>query len=186
MDFFLELCDHYFLDAVWAKLVPISAFLSDSSINALNGTTPLKLSMTSSLGSQWSHFISSARLPHPQITAETVGRTLLEGSEVSAWPRDYIPRQLVSLTVLTYIGIHILYFLFASLSYYLIFNHDMMRHPRFLKNQVRLEIESSLRAFPGMIALTLPWFQAEVMGYSMLYNDVGKYGWGYMLFSTVW
>jgi len=59
----------------------------------------------------------------------------------------------------------------------------MMRHPRFLKNQVRLEISSSIRAFPGMTLLTLPWFQAEVMGYSRLYNDVGEFGWGYLVFS---
>ena len=34
------------------------------------------------------------------------------------------------------IGIVLLYFVFAGASYYLIFDKRMMRHPRFLKNQV--------------------------------------------------
>ncbi|KAG6373446.1 C5-sterol desaturase [Boletus reticuloceps] len=102
----------------------------------------------------------------------------------SAWPRDHIPRQLLSLIVVTLVGIHLLYFIFAGLSFRLIFNHDMMRHPRFLKNQIRAEILSSLKAFPGMTLLTLPWFQAEVMGYSKLYDDVSEYGWFYLVFSV--
>ena len=59
-----------------------------------------------------------------------------------------------------------------------------MRHPRFLKNQVRLEIQTSLRAFPVMTLLTLPWFQAEVRGYSMLYDGLDTYGYFY-LFASV-
>jgi Delta7-sterol 5-desaturase len=35
-----------------------------------------------------------------------------------------------------------------------------------------------------MMLLTLPWFQAEVMGYSWLYDDVGKYGWFYFFASV--
>ncbi|KAH0833289.1 C5-sterol desaturase [Lanmaoa asiatica] len=101
----------------------------------------------------------------------------------SAWPRDYIPRQLLSLVVITMIGIHLLYFVFAGLSYRYIFNHEMMRHPRFLKNQIRSEIQCSMKAFPGMTLLTLPWFQAEVMGYSRLYDDVSEYGWLYLALS---
>ncbi|SJL03041.1 uncharacterized protein ARMOST_06386 [Armillaria ostoyae] len=54
----------------------------------------------------------------------------------------------ISLSVLTLIGIYALYFIFAWLSYKFIFNHDMMRHPKFLPNQVRLEIMTSVRAFP--------------------------------------
>ncbi|KAK0235262.1 fatty acid hydroxylase [Armillaria nabsnona] len=102
----------------------------------------------------------------------------------SSWSRDYIPRQIISLSVLTLIGIYALYFIFAWLSYKFIFNHDMMRHPKFLPNQVRLEIMTSVRAFPVMTLLTLPWFQAEVMGYSKLYDGLDTYGWPY-LFASV-
>jgi len=86
--------------------------------------------------------------------------------------------------VLTLIGIHIIYFLFAGLSYAFIFNHDMMRHPRFLKNQVKNEIRASLKAFPLMTLLTLPWFQAEVMGYSRLYDGADRYGYAYLVLSV--
>ncbi|CAE7133802.1 unnamed protein product [Rhizoctonia solani] len=102
----------------------------------------------------------------------------------SAWPRDYIPRQLISLCVITYIGIYILYFVFAALSYYFIFDHNMMKHPKFLKNQVKLEIQSAQRAFPGMIILTLPWFLGEVRGYSRLYSDPAEYGYTYLVLSV--
>ncbi|KAH7879987.1 fatty acid hydroxylase [Lentinula edodes] len=126
------------------------------------------------------------------VTSTTVESTL------SAWPRSYMPRQILSLSVLTLIGIHLLYFLVASFSYYFIFNHDMMLHPRFLPNQVRKEIRTSLKAFPLMTLLTLPWFLGEVRGWSRLYTNVddmdmsliGDFGgWGsavYMVFSAVW
>ncbi|KAG6896658.1 hypothetical protein C0992_006857, partial [Termitomyces sp. T32_za158] len=60
----------------------------------------------------------------------------------------------------------------------------MMRHPRFLKNQIKLEIQCSLRAFPVMMLLTLPWFQAEVMGYSRLYDGLDTYGYFYLVASV--
>lgn len=91
---------------------------------------------------------------------------------------------MISVTILTVLGIHALYFIFAGLSYYFIFNHEMMKHPKFLKNQVRQEIQSSLRGFPGMTALTLPVFMAEVRGYSQMYDDVDKYGWTYLVLSV--
>lgn len=42
----------------------------------------------------------------------------------------------------------------------------MMKHPRFLKNQVRLEIEASLKTFMPLDLLTTPWFVLEVRGHS--------------------
>lgn len=116
--------------------------------------------------------------------ATTSNFTSISYTTQSVWPRDYIPRQIISLSVITLIGIHCLYFVFAWLSYRYIFNHDMMRHPRFLENQVKMEIESSLRAFPVMTLLTLPWFQAEVMGYSKLYDNVEDYGLTYLVLSV--
>ncbi|KAI6155641.1 C5-sterol desaturase [Pisolithus tinctorius] len=110
--------------------------------------------------------------------------TTIASSPQSAWPRDYFFRQILSLSVITLIGIHLLYFVFAGLSYKFIFNHDMMRHPRFLQNQIKLEIQTSLKAFPMMTLLTLPWFQAEVMGYSRLYDNVDQYGWTYLVLSV--
>lgn len=154
MDLLLQIADDLVLDKVWAKLVPLS---TPEQFQALNSSITIPTS-----------FYASVIQPLPLI---------------SAWPREYIPRQIISLIILTTIGIHILYFLFAWLSYKFIFNHDMMRHPRFLKDQIKLEIQCSLRAFPGMTILTLPWFQAEVMGYSRLYDGLDTYGYFYLFAS---
>ena len=177
MDLVLKISDDLILDRVWAHLVPLSAF--STSLNATTKFLPLPSSST------WSQLVS--HLPHPPLSHHDLASTFANSQSqlfVSAWPRDYIPRQILSLSVLTLVGIHILYFTFAGLSFKYIFNHDMMRHPRFLKNQVRLEIQTSLRAFPVMMLLTLPWFQAEVMGYSKLYDGVDTYGYFY-LFASV-
>jgi Delta7-sterol 5-desaturase len=184
MDLVLKICDDYVFDKVWAHLVPLSAFTSPEFTSSQGGITNASsiISLVST-NSKWSQLISS--LPHPPLPELTSSSILNSSSQnISAWPRDYIPRQLLSLIVITVIGIHLLYFIFAGLSYTFIFNHDMMRHPRFLKNQIKLEIMCSLQSFPGMTALTLPWFQAEVMGYSKMYDDVGKYGWTYFVLSV--
>ncbi|KAK7438046.1 c-5 sterol desaturase [Stygiomarasmius scandens] len=174
MDFLLDTCDSLFLDSVWATLVPASAF---------NSSVPVLPILAQSVDKwSWNHLVS--HLPHPLLSPmESIPNGT--NSDVSAWPRDYIPRQIISLSVLTLIGIHLLYFIFAWTSYTFIFNHDMMKHPRFLKNQVRLEIQSSLKAFPVITLLTLPWFLGEVRGKSKLYTDIEAHGgWTYMVLSV--
>lgn len=191
MDLFLQVSDDLFLDNLYAKLVPASAFASSvvnstlrHSAAALNNSSQFPILASGPLSSTWSHLVSY--LPHPPLPEELLhAPSLASIPATSGWPRDYIPRQVISLVVLTMIGIHILYFVFASLSYFYIFNHKMMDHPRFLKNQVRQEIICSLKAFPGMMLLTLPWFLGEVRGYSQLYENVEDYGWGYFFFSVI-
>jgi sterol desaturase/sphingolipid hydroxylase (fatty acid hydroxylase superfamily) len=87
----------------------------------------------------------------------------------------------------------LLYFSIATFSYYYIFDHRMKLHPRFLKNQVRQEIQFSLEAFPMLDLLTLPWFVGDVRGWSKLYDSMeeGPFGavggwqpWAYMLVSA--
>jgi lathosterol oxidase len=181
MDLVLSIADEYVFDKVWAKLVPLSAFPSTAASLALSNSTFANPIARSS--SAWSQLV--AHLPRPQISTEELASISAKPlAQISAWPRDYVPRQVLSLSVITLVGIHILYFLFAWLSYQFIFNHEMMKHPRFLKNQVKLEIQCSLRAFPGMTLLTLPWFQGEVMGYSKLYDGVDTYGYTYLVLSV--
>ncbi|EIW77359.1 hypothetical protein CONPUDRAFT_84469 [Coniophora puteana RWD-64-598 SS2] len=139
----------------------------------------LDLADTYVLDSVWARLLPTAA--HSPIISNVTSPSL---PFASAWARDFVPRQLISLSVLSFVGIHMLYFVIATLSYYIVFDHKMMRHPRFLPHQVKLEIETSVRAFPGMILLTVPLFQAEVMGYSRLYEDVGEYGWMYLVCSV--
>ena len=86
-----------------------------------------------------------------------------------------------------------MYFSVGTMAYFLIFDHRMKMHPRFLKNQVRQEIMFSLEAFPMLDLLTIPWFLGDVRGYSMLYDSVaeGPFGvtggwlpWAYMAVSA--
>lgn len=170
MDLVLRICDDYFLDKVWARLIPLPAY-SPSSPDLANTTVNFI-----PIVSTWISY-----LPRPPLQQKSYSII-----QVSAWPREYIPRQIISLCVITLIGIHVLYFLFAWISYKFIFNHEMMKHPRFLKNQVKLEIQTSLRSFPAMMLLTLPWFQAEVMGYSKMYDGLDTYGYFYLFASVPW
>ncbi|KAG9029596.1 c-5 sterol desaturase [Tulasnella sp. JGI-2019a] len=186
MDVILHFADEFALDKVYAKVLPLAAFINTHASNP--STSPLvALPATPS----WSSILQS--MPHPSLPFAIPSGSGADANfsvaattkfALSAWPRDYLPRQIVSLTVLTVVGIHLLYFTFATLSYYYIFNHEVMKHPKFLKNQVRLEIKTSLMTFPTIAILTLPWFIAEVRGGSRLYDSVEEYGWTYFLLSV--
>ena len=97
-------------------------------------------------------------------------------------PRDNILRQALSLCFITYLFGVLLYFLFSSASYYFIYNKDQMKHPRFLKNQVALEMKLTMISLPIMAIFTTFFFLAEVRGFSKLYLDVSAHGWAYMIF----
>ena len=75
----------------------------------------------------------------------------------------------------------ILYFIFASLSYYFIFDKTYKSHPKFLASQIKKEITLTMYSLPQMAVLTAPWFLAEVQGYSKLYLYPEEYGWWYMV-----
>ena len=77
-------------------------------------------------------------------------------------PRDDPMRQLASLLVIVTTGAFVLYLATATFSYYFIFDHRLMKHKRFLKNQVRLEIECALSNLPLMSLITCPLFLLEV------------------------
>lgn len=51
----------------------------------------------------------------------------------ASWPEDNFFRQTLSLLIVTNLGAYILYFVFATFSYYFIFDHSLMKHPQFLK-----------------------------------------------------
>ncbi|SAM83492.1 probable sterol delta 5,6-desaturase [Ustilago bromivora] len=202
MDLVLEIADTYALDKVWAAAWPAlprsiaknpSTLVSLASSSTSNLTSALGLSTdaptwaasasTSAFApSSWfsNHVLQKA--VSSSLSGEHVDWSALQ--HVSALPRESIIRQTVSLLVLTYIGILILYFTFAGLSYKYLFNKEMEKHPRFLKNQVKLEIEASMRAFLPLDFLTIPWFVLEVRGHSKLYNNISDYGWAYALLSV--
>lgn len=160
MDVILEVLDPVVLDKVYAWALPhpgATGGISNSSASAYAANSTAGLDF------------SSAAAP----------------DSASLWPRDNIYRQITSILALTQLGATSLYFFFSALSYYFIYDRRLEYHPRFLKNQVRQEISSSMRAVPVINILTLPWFLAEVRGHSLLYGDVSEYGWPFLLVSTV-
>jgi lathosterol oxidase len=124
--------------------------------------------------------------PAPASSFSNATLGLKELPAVSLYARDAIPRQIASLFVVALSAALFLYFLFCTLSYYFVYDRRLEHHPKFLPQQKRQEIISSLIAAPVIDVLTLPWFLGEVRGYSKLYDRVGDHGWAYFAFSAVW
>ncbi|KAH8922506.1 hypothetical protein BT69DRAFT_1220188 [Atractiella rhizophila] len=138
----------------------------------------------SNAGSSYSTLPNDTYSPSPDLVCVAT---------VSRYARDNIFRQFTSLYVLTAIGIFVLYFSVAGLSYYFLFDKRLRKHPKFLKNQEKQEIIHSLQTFLPLDALTTPWFLGEVRGHSMIYDgfrdgpwgssNLGSYG--YIVFSSL-
>jgi len=60
------------------------------------------------------------------------------------------------------------------LSYTFVFDKNTFNHPKFLKNQIRLEIKQATDAIPIMAIFTVPFFVAEVRGYSKIYDTLPR------------
>ncbi|KAI1085724.1 C-5 sterol desaturase [Whalleya microplaca] len=89
---------------------------------------------------------------------------------MSAWDRDNIYRQSITLFLITWIFGFLLYFIFATLSYIFIFDKKTVYHPKYLKNQMWLEIKQANASMPGIAMLTVPFWLLEVNGYTRLYD----------------
>ncbi|KAI7861939.1 hypothetical protein BDF14DRAFT_1886640 [Spinellus fusiger] len=121
---------------------------------------------------------------------KTISASFLNNSTAygvfDSWDRDNAYRQTVSFTLILTVGGILFYLFAATLSYYFVYDHDMMKHPKFLKNQIRMEIECALTALPGIAVMTAPWFVGEVKGYSQIYGGVpqGFIGWAWIVLSV--
>lgn len=105
----------------------------------------------------------------------------------ATWPEDDFFRQTISLLFITNLGAYILYFFFATLNYYFVFDHSLMKHPQFLKNQVYREIMFTVQALPWISIPTVSLFMLELRGYSKLYDDIGEFpnGWFQLIVSIL-
>ncbi|KAJ5519026.1 Fatty acid hydroxylase [Penicillium expansum] len=91
-------------------------------------------------------------------------------AEASLWKRDDIARQALSLYVITWLFAMIMYLLGSLLLYHTLFDKRLLKHPRFLQEQIKLEINQGVSAIPVMTLLTVPFFLAEIRGWSKLYD----------------
>eukprot|EP01104_Vermistella_antarctica_P018734 TRINITY_DN7055_c0_g1_i1.p1 TRINITY_DN7055_c0_g1~~TRINITY_DN7055_c0_g1_i1.p1 ORF type:complete len:303 (-),score=78.34 TRINITY_DN7055_c0_g1_i1:100-1008(-) len=104
-------------------------------------------------------------------------------SDESFFHREHIVRQSTTLWFIMTFGAFVMYLLFATLSYYTLWDRTMEDHAKFLPNQVRKEMTLSLTSMPIMAAFTIPILLAEVRGYSQLYDNWDDYGLPYYILS---
>jgi len=152
MDVVLEGFDTYLFDRIYAQWFPAS--------NATITTNSGDWKAQAANHSDYQFYPASNYLSFPP--SSWIHR--------SSWPRDNIWRQTLSLHLITCLFGIAVYFVCASLSYYFVFDKNTSNHPKYLKNQVRLEIQQTLRSIPVMAIFTTPVFVAEVCGYSKLYD----------------
>ncbi|KAK9359153.1 hypothetical protein V1504DRAFT_458844 [Lipomyces starkeyi] len=169
MDIVLETADAFLFDHIYAKLFPVPQAVT-TLLQATEPSNELLLSLLKNLSLS---YIPSEPYEYTFVSAPTT-------AYLSTIPRTNIVRQSISLFLITWIFGVLLYFLFASLSYFLIFDKRTMDHPKYLKNQMRMEIQQALSSVPWMSLYTVPWFLAEIHGYSHMYWDPNRYGKAYL------
>ncbi|KAK9450734.1 uncharacterized protein V1518DRAFT_411561 [Limtongia smithiae] len=169
MDIVLEAADAYLFDYVYAKLFPVPQAVA-ALIQTAGPSTDLVTSLAKNLSLSYI----------PTQPYKTTIFTAPPTAYLSTVPRDNIIRESISLFLLVWIFGIVLYFLFASLSYAFIFDKRTMNHPKYLKNQMRMEITQAMSSMPWMSLYTVPWFVFEVKGYSMLYWDPNEYPKSYL------
>ncbi|KAK4215384.1 hypothetical protein QBC37DRAFT_124996 [Rhypophila decipiens] len=150
MDVILEVADQFLWDPMYAYILPARPAPYDYPDKFSNATHH----------STWQY--------KPSTTF--INLTPGPAAYASAWDRDNIYRQSLSLFLMIWLFGLAIYFVFATLSYFFVFDKTTMKHPRFLKNQILLEIKQANQSFPGMAALTVPIVLLELKGYSKLYD----------------
>jgi lathosterol oxidase len=153
MDIILEVVDAFIADPIYAYLAPAHPAPYDfPAATAANTTAQTFSTWTYKPATQYLHIQPS------------------QAAYMTSMPRDNVWRQFITLYCITWVFGMVIYFLFASLSFFFIFDKRTLDHPKFIKNQISLEIISALRAIPGLAALTAPVFLAEVRGFGKLYD----------------
>ncbi|KUL83656.1 hypothetical protein ZTR_11045 [Talaromyces verruculosus] len=146
MDVFLDICDTFFFDRLYATILPRTDLpnndtLYDTGIEAYNHHVQLYYPLPAS---QW--------------------------ATSSSWKRDDLSRQAVSLFLITWLFGVLIYLLGSTLLYHTIYNKSLLQHPKYLPHQIRQEIAQSMLAMPVMALLTVPFFLAEIHGWTKLYD----------------
>ncbi|THV51391.1 hypothetical protein BGAL_0112g00120 [Botrytis galanthina] len=155
MDIALEVTDKYFFDHFYSALLPAKPILLNAIGEQINGTL-----LDPRTASTWQYHPSNSFLQFEPTDA----------AYTSQWDRDNIFRQAFSLFLITWIAGAAIYFTISTLSYLFVFDKTTFQHPKFLKNQIRMEISQACNSMPLMSILTTPFFLAEVRGYSKLYD----------------
>ncbi|RCK61080.1 Delta(7)-sterol 5(6)-desaturase [Candida viswanathii] len=209
MDIVLEICDYFLFDRVYAGVFPKDGaaheyIKSSPIIQALSNISLPKSQIVDSFSTNSTMLASSAasnfslasvtpsdipkyifsKIVNYQDQSEIYGlapKLLPAGNyfDASFLGRANIFREFLSLFIVTTIFGWALYFLVASVSYVFVFDRNIFNHPRYLKNQMSLEIGLATRAIPVMVLLTCPFFMLELRGFSFLYFNIDESTGGY-------
>ncbi|QIW98434.1 hypothetical protein AMS68_003952 [Peltaster fructicola] len=186
MDVVLEFFDTYVFDRAFATFAPIGHAYS---VFEPISTLAAGLKQYGAENESWAHA--------GQTIAGDVaqnGWTWTPASQFVSFPpsqyayqssmdRDNIWRQAISLYFLTWFSATAIYFLCATLSYVFVFDKTTFNHPKYLKNQIRMEIRQTLESIPIMTIFTVPFFVAEVRGHGFMYDTISTAPFNHFLFN---
>ncbi|AET37725.1 C-5 sterol desaturase Ecym_1501 [Eremothecium cymbalariae DBVPG len=182
MDLVLEVCDSYVFDSLYANLFPVPASKQWSDgwpVGLWNGGGAWNDSSTG----YFSRLGAIGGKPREVYGHRPYLFEMGDLAHQSLLPRYNVIRQSVSLFILVTIFGWLLYLGVATFSYVFIFDKSVFNHPRYLKNQMAMELKQALSAIPHMALLTIPWFLLELHGFSHLYMgiDYANYGLHYLV-----
>ncbi|EZF31621.1 hypothetical protein H109_07601 [Trichophyton interdigitale MR816] len=165
MDIVLEVFDTFVFDYLYACALPLSAPSSDIISNIFKGVNSTTASTIAQVSGVGNGFVYSPATKYFSLEP-------FEYAYQSSLPRDNGFRQVLSLFLITWVFGLVLYFTVASLSYVFVFDKTAFNHPKYLKNQISLEIGQAMSSMPVMAILTAPIFLTEVKGYSKIYDTI--------------
>nr|AEM61133.1 C-5 sterol desaturase [Puccinia striiformis f. sp. tritici] len=195
MDIILDSADRLMLDCWWSRIFPINydepksfdPIVSSLVLTKARTTQCLNLlnQATISCNSDLDCYFSGDELQsHPHqvlrkclitgVLNPNLNTTIASSHQqcLSRFGRDHLFRQSLSIFVIVFVGISFIYFFLSTLSYFFIFDHRLKNHPKYLRDQIKLEIACALKAFGPIDILALPLHLAQVRGHSKLYDDV--------------
>lgn len=198
MDIVLEICDYYLFDKVYSTILPrdgtihnalkeslVINKLSNIAQSTIPGFSSINASLSaptfnsSSINAANVHQYVLSKIANYADKSEVYGlapKLLPAGDYIdgSLLSRSNLIREALSLFFVATIFGWLLYFIVAYFSYVFVFDKKIFNHPRYLKNQMSLEIHRAVTAIPTMVILTIPFFLAELKGYSHLYMDINE------------
>lgn len=199
MDIVLEISDYYLFDQVYASVLPkdgaVHKYLQSSPLASMvkrfNFGSVSDISANATNLAQSPFAVLYDKVANYQNHDEIYGLApnLLPATkyiDASFLSRSNIFRESLSIFIATAIFGWLLYFIVAYFSYAYVFDRKIFNHPRYLKNQMSLEIYQAVTAIPVMVLLTVPFFVAELNGYSFLYMNIDEStgGWKALLFQV--
>ncbi|EGD96492.1 C-5 sterol desaturase, partial [Trichophyton tonsurans CBS 112818] len=134
MDIVLEVFDTFVFDYLYACALPLSAPSSDIISNVFKGVNSTTASTIAQVSGVGNGFVYSPATKYFSLEP-------FEYAYQSSLPRD---------------NGFLLYFTVASLSYVFVFDKTAFNHPKYLKNQISLEIGQAMSSMPVMAILTAP------------------------------